>query len=274
MKNLLQKCAAGLGLLSASAVIAASTPVNLNGWVAESYPAVTGFGAGVWKVQGGGSSVFQSINGQPTMFVGDFNTFGSKVNGKINSSGGGDDDYIGFALGYRHGGTTNLSANYLLIDWKRGTQSFDFGAPSSSPGGSAPAGLAVSRVIGIPDADEFWQHKNLTGTAALSGLVELQRGATLGNIGWVAGTDYEFTFDFGPNNLQVFVNGAKQLDISGSFQNGPMAFYNFSQAGVTYSAFSVDAGSFPPPPPVPEPGSLALMIGGLAWLALCRQRAR
>jgi hypothetical protein len=250
--------------------MAASSPVNLNSWRAESYPAVTGFGAGSWTVQGGGSSVFQSVNGQPTMFVGDFSTFGSKVTGQVMSSGG-DDDHIGFALGYQYGDATNLSASYLLIDWKGGTQSFDFGAPSSSPGGIASAGLAVSQVFGIPDADEFWQHKNLAGTAALSGLVELQRGATLGSKGWVAGTSYEFTFDFGPQNLQVFVNGVKQLDITGSFQNGPMAFYNFSQANVTYSAFTVDEGSFPPP--VPEPGSLALMLTGVAWMALRRFKA-
>ena len=126
------------------------------------------------------------------------------------------------------GDSTNAAANYLLVDWKQGTQSFDFGDPSNSPGGNALSGLAVSRVTGIPDADEFWQHKNLAGTPAGSGLQELARGTNLGNTGWVDSTEYTFTFNFGPNDLEVFVNGVKELDIAGVFGNGRLAFYNFS----------------------------------------------
>lgn len=250
---------------------ARAAAVDLGTWSAESYPAVAGFSPGVWTVAPGGASVHQSVNGQPTFFYSDFTAFGTKVTGKIRS-GGGDDDYIGFALGYRPGDATNSNADYLLIDWKAGTQFFNFGSPSASPGGFALSGLAVSRVTGIPDADEFWQHDNLAGTGAASGLQELARGATLGNTGWVANTDYEFTFDFGPNDLEVFVNGVKQLDISGDFNNGRIAFYNFSQASVRYSAFDVDTGTFPPGGGVPEPGTAVLLAGALAGLGVVRRQ--
>lgn len=268
--------------LCAFSGVAAAVPVSLNTWTAESYPAVSGFGAGVWTVSGDGSSVFQSVNGQPTLFYSDFTAFGTKVTGTINvTNAGGDDDYIGFALGFGAGDSTNASADYLLVDWKRGTQSFEFGAPSSSPGGPAFAGLAVSRVTGIPDADEFWQHANLSGTGAVSGLEELARGSTLGNVGWGLATAYEFTFDFGPNNLQVFVNGVMEIDITGTFNDGYLAFYNFSQAGVTYSAFDLEEGSFPDPGDngsgpvgVPEPGSIILFGMGLMGLGLLARRRK
>lgn len=261
-------CLAGWAGLAPLALRAA--PVDMSSWSAESYPAVAGFAPGVWTVAPSGASVTQSVNGQPTFFYSDFTSYGSKITGKIRS-GGGDDDYIGFALGFKPGDVTNSNANYLLIDWKAVNQFFDFGSPSTSPGGTALAGLAVSRVTGIPDADEFWQHRNLGGTGAGSGLEELARGTTLGSTGWTANTEYEFTFDFGPNDLEVFVNGVKQLDISGNFSDGRLAFYNFSQANVRYSAFDIDTGNFPPAKGVPEPRGALLLAMALAGLAATRR---
>ena len=249
---------------------AGAATVHLDTWHPESYPAVAGFNPGIWTVAIGGGSVNQSVNGQPTFFYSDFTAFGTSVTGKIRP-GSGDDDYIGFALGFNPGDSTNASADYLLVSWKQGNQFFDFGAPSSSGGGNAASGLSVSRVTGIPDADEFWQHSNLGGTPAGSGLTELARGINLGNTAWVDNTEYTFTFNFGPNDLEVFVNGTKELDINGVFSNGRMAFYNFSQANVTYSAFEVDQGPFPT---VPEPETYAMMLAGLGLLGFIARRRK
>lgn len=243
---------------------AAAAPVDLSLWTAESYPAVNGFGAGQWTVNAGNDSVLQSVNGQPTVFYSDFAAFGTAVNGTIRvRSSGGDDDYIGFVLGFRPGDSASTTADYLLVDWKRSRQNFDFGAPSASPGGVAAEGLAVSRVFGVPDADEFWQHANLTGTPASSGLEELARGATLGGTGWQHNMDYVFSFDFGPGNLQVYVDEVLQFAIAGSFDNGRLGFYNFSQAQVNYSAFSVEEGGFPE---VPVPAAAWLFGSALIGL--------
>lgn len=242
--------------LSAS-VAAAQIPVDLNTWSTQSYPAVAGFGAGVWTVAPGGASVTQSVNGQPTMFASDFNAQGTEVQGRIRVNSANDNDYIGFALGYRLGDITNAAADYLLVDWKQGTQQFDFGAPSNTPGSTAFSGLAVSRVTGIPTADEFWGHTNFASDPN-GGLAELARGSSLGATGWQVGTTYDFRFVFLPNLLQVFVNNSLELNVAGNFSDGSMAFYNFSQADVTYSAFTVRQVSV-----VPEPASVALMGAGL-----------
>lgn len=214
-------------------------PVDLSTWIAEDYPAVSGFGDGSWTVAEGNEEVVQTINGQPTFFYSDFQAFQNTSEGRIRVTGGSDDDYVGFAIGFQPGDTTNPEAEYLLIDWKRGTQSYNFGAPSTTPGSLAPRGLAVSRVFGIPTADELWGHVNFDDPISdlQSGLEELARAATLGDTGWERNRDYLFTFEFSQTSLKVQVDGVLELDVTGRFQDGRLAFYNFSQAGVRYSGF-------------------------------------
>ncbi len=266
MQRMMKQSALGL-LASVFALPVLAAPIDLNDWSAESYDSVSGFPDGNWAVSGDGSNVLQQNNGQPTLFYSDFDAFGTEVTGRIKVNTSGDDDFIGFVLGYQPGDNTSTSANYLLVDWKGNSQDFDFGGGSTSPGGNAPEGLAASRVTGLPDADEFWQHDNLSGTPETSALEELARGATLGNTGWTTGTEYEFSFDFGPNNLDVYVDSTLEMSINGSFANGRIGFYNFSQSQVNYSAFEVEEGSFPDEPvSVPEPAGLALLFGGLMAL--------
>jgi hypothetical protein len=233
-------------------------PVDLTTWTAESYPAVSGFYPGIWTVvPPENTTVNQSVNGQPTLFYSDFTAFNTDVKGEIKVETIDDDDFIGFALGFEPGDATNASADYLLVDWKQGTQYFNFGAPSCTPGSTAPAGLAVSRVFGIPTADEFWGHTNFDSTCSDldNGLQELARAATLGSTGWSDLQEYTFEFEFNATSLKVYVDGALEISITGSFADGRLAFYNFSQEDVTYSGFTaqleaeisidIKPGSFP-----------------------------
>lgn len=265
MKTLLFSTVACLALGSQ----AFAATVNLNDWSAEDYAPVGGFPAANWQVTPSGASVTQTLNGQPAIFYSDTNAFGTKVTGKASVSGASDDDFFGFVLGFTPGDTINASADYLLIDWKRGSQSFNFGggAANATPGGLAPAGLALSRVTGTPTADEFWQHEDLAGNSA-GGVTELGRGTTLGATGWSFNTVYEFSFDFGPNNLIVEVDGVEQFNVSGNFSDGRLGFYNFSQDPVTYEAFTTEVGTFPA---VPLPASSLLLLAGIAGFAGLRR---
>lgn len=218
-------------------------PIDLRPWTEESYSAVAGFPAGQWLVNTDGSSTFQIYNGQPTLFVSDFQTGRLVIVGRMRVEPGWDDDFIGFMLGYLPGDNTNASADYLLVDWKKGTQFYDFSSPSDTPGGIAKSGLAVSRVRGIPSADEFWSHMDFDHPASPpgQGVQELARAHTLGETGWQYSRDYAFRFEFGEVGLRVFVDGKLELEVSGDFSglaNRRFTFYNFSQESVRYSGFT------------------------------------
>ncbi|UCE74262.1 MAG: hypothetical protein JSV56_00780 [Methanomassiliicoccales archaeon] len=235
-------CVSMFSMIFAAMPVSANSEhkVDLSTWTAESYPAVSGFPIGVWTVSTDHTSVYQSNNGQPTMFYSDFLAFGTEMQGTIKVTGT-DDDLIGFALGFQPGDSSNTNADYLLIDWKRGTQYYNFGTPSCGPGGTAYIGLAVSHVEGVPNADEFWHHvdQDVTCSPLGQGVTELARATNLGSTGWVIGQEYIFKFEFTSTSLKVYVDGVLEIDITGDFQNGRVAFYNFSQAGVTYSGFTL-----------------------------------
>ena len=179
---------------------------------------------------------------------------------------------MGFALGILSGDANNpnLTADFLLIDWKQGNQQYTFDGTSTL----AKEGLAVSRVTGVPNRDEFWGH---TDIAATTGAVEeLQRANNLGDTGWDDFETYVFTFDFGPTNLDVYVDSVLELSIVGSFNDGRFGFYNFSLADVIYSGFTEEDGSFPPGddiPAVPVPAAFWLFGTALiGFIGVSRRR--
>lgn len=216
---------------------------NLEQWTAEAYALVSDeyYSPPSWTVSSDKKSVRQDQNCQPSLFYSDFLAGNSSIHVKIKPLSGyeSDDDQVGFALGFQPGDTNNHKADYLLIDWKSNWEDADkdFGGSSCGRGGLAKEGLAVSRVTGIPTADEFWQHtdQDVTCSPKNEGLTELARAAHLGSTGWVLDHEYDFSFQFNATSLIVSVDGVPEINIKGNFNDGRLAFYNFSQAGVTYS---------------------------------------
>ncbi len=244
-------------------VLILSGPVNaglidLSTWTID--------GSGNWVLPGGdNNSVLQTLNSRPTMFFNDMNSQGLSLSGSITvEESGGDDDFVGFVLGYDNNDLfgTNSTTDYILIDWKQGSQ------------GGWDAGMAISRVTGSIDASgtdtnaNAWDH---------NGNVELlQRASTLGLTGWSDNTEYLFNISFTSSNIKVEVNGVEQFDINGTFEDGSFGFYNFSQPRVRYAGIEEDVipptcgAQGQPICSVPEPTSLAIFGLGILGLTLRR----
>jgi hypothetical protein len=133
----------------------------------------------------------------------------------------GDDDLSGFILGWAPGdGANPTTADYVLVDWKRATQAYQ-------NWGTSQAGLALSHMQGqftpgYANAPiDLWSH---TGNCT-----ELQRGFQYGNVGWSFGIEYAFTVVYTPVAIDIWINGLLEFSVTGTFNPGRFACYNFSQ---------------------------------------------
>ena len=254
-----------LPLLAAFSLFSLTTnaaPVDLSGWTAEG-------GSSSWNVQApSNDTVLQTVNGNPTVFFDPSATSsqGTALSGKIQVTTTGDDDFIGFVLGYNSGeltsgsgaadGASTTGSDFFLIDWKQANQS------------GALAGLAISHVTGAGTSVDFWTHTNSVN--------EISRATNLGSTGWLDNTEYSFDILFTSSLIQVSVDNVLELSITAadasltSFSDGAFGFYNYSQSNVLYSAITqVNCSQTPNAPGcqqgnnVPEPASLALLSLGL-----------
>jgi hypothetical protein len=222
------------------------TPIstNLSSWKAEAYDPLVDeyYSPASWSLANDKESINEVQNCQPAFFYSDFSIMSRSINVNIKPllAAEPDDDYIGFAIGFQPDDTKNHNADFLLVDWKASiageSLNKDF-ISSCGPGGTAKVGLAVSRVKGIPNTDEFWQH--IDQEAACSpfgeGLFELARGTSLGDQSWEFNREYKITFEFSKTSLKIYVDNNLEVDIKGNFKDGRLAFFNFSQAEVIYS---------------------------------------
>ena len=101
-------------------------------------------------------------------------------------------------------------------------------------------GLALSRVKGVPTPDEFWQHADfdVQSSPKGEGLAELARSTNFGSTGWTFDHEYDFSFQYNETDLKIYVDGVLEITLTGNFSNGRLTFYNFSQAGVSHSAYT------------------------------------
>lgn len=242
--------------------------VDLTGWTAQGANSS-------WNVQAGNDTVLQTVNGNPTVFFDPTvaSTQGTALSGKIKVETTGDDDFIGFALGYSSGGISG-STDFFLVDWKQGNQPY-----YGNSGSAGSAGLAISHVTGSASLADFWNH-----TGAVN---EIERGTNLGSTGWADNTEYLFNIVFQSNLIEIKVDGTLELsitpdDIAGvsTFNDGAFAFYNYSQSQVLYSSITQTNCQTNPnaiacqTSNVPEPTTLALMGLGLAGFASRSWRKR
>lgn len=262
MNYLKHLAGAGALLLSQSAL---AMPVDLSTWTADTTPG----GGSNWVIQNApaNDAVLQTVNGDPTVFyeAGDM-AQGRALAGNITVTTTGDDDFIGFVLGYQAGDLSSNSTDFLLVDWKQNNQS------PSGCAASASRGLAISRVTDANTACDYWPH--------LGGVQELKRANTLDDTGWMDNVTYDFELTFTSTLVEVFVNNVLEISLTAAeagvaaFNNGAFGFYNYSQRLVRYGAITETVLPPPPPPPpngVPAPAGLGLLV--LALGALARRRA-
>lgn len=181
--------------------------IDLNDWF-------TNDTRGNWSVSDDGTYVNQTINGNPTVFESAADTYGNvKISGVIKVGNDGDDDFVGMVLG-----KTDAN-NFIVWAWKRSNQTIS--------GDIAYEGHYLGRVTGGVNKITWHMQKNSDGYQALDSNIST-------SIGWEYETYYSFDVIYTPTKVEVWVEGTKVLESSGSFDTGKIGFYNNSQSRVEY----------------------------------------
>jgi hypothetical protein len=240
--------------------MAIAETVDLSSWMENGNP---NNNAGIWNLEAGNNGVKQNRNGTPTVFHNNQDSQGNALAGTIEVQTGGDNDFVGFVLGYQDGEINSATADFWLIDWKKAPQS------------DQTAGLALSHVSGdLTSTDtgvngSWWDH--------FAPVNEVQRATSLGTTGWTSNTEYAFDLIFTEDLIEVSVDGVRELSFSKAdnggvqFTDGAFGFYNFSQADVRYAGITEKVV----PSTIPVPAAFPLLLTalfGLGFLGRPRKR--
>ncbi len=213
------------------------TPIDfdLRTWSQEGVP-----DWGSWTVSDEGATVRQTINDSPTFYVSPETFASASIEGVFEVETSGDDDYIGFVMGYAGPRTPDTTGyDYLVFNWKQAAQSFG--------GCQAEEGASLLRVRGTEDpaADytpggtahpALWCHESRTD-GAYDIDVDVLDTSWGPDEGWADNTEYTFTLEYSPTAVRVLIDGVEVVSASGTFPEGAFGFYNYSQSDVRYSGF-------------------------------------
>ncbi len=205
--------------------------ISLSTWIQEG-PAASGN----WSVNAGGTSVTQSINGQPTMFVSPDDYINVRIKGKFRVDvGSGDNDFMGFVFGYKSPNVISgpNECDFYLFDWKQ-----EFQVVS---GVTADEGFSLSKIdtnINLSNAAAnypvFWDQEDV-------GINRTNLGKYINTtLGWNYSQTYDFELTFTYSKIIIKIDNDTIFDVNGCFQPGRFGFYNYSQPDVTYSDFSYE----------------------------------
>ncbi len=213
MKKILLFAVASYITIAANAQCA--TNIDFNSWQIGGQPS-----NGNWNVQGGGSQVYQSVNGDPAFFISPFNMMNVHVSGSFRTTDG-DEDWMGFVFSYLDPLTPTNNFDCWLYDWKQRQQN------------GASSGMALSRLNGvIPPANytaQFWNHQNSPEFTVVQN--------NFGSAGWNQGTNHSFDLYLTYTKAEIWVDGVQKFDWQDCYKPGRFGFYNYSQSDCIYSNF-------------------------------------
>ncbi len=234
-------------ILICTSAMADVVPVDLSSWSALTLDLSGGQPPGNWALSDGNTTVTQTINADPSFYTNNQNYLEYTMDGTWMVNTSSDDDFMGFVFGFQ-------DPNHCYVfDWKARAQ-------NAGGYGYAEEGMSLKK-IDAPDVSnltlyDFWES---TGTDYSTILASNWGSGT----GW---NDYGlYTFHLsvseGSFTITVLEDDAILWDVTindSSYVGGQFGFYNFSQAHVQYSGFTLNI------PPVCDAGGPYFGDAGVA----------
>lgn len=205
------------------------TNIDFNTWMQTGDPA-----NGNWALQNGGTTVYQSVNSQPTYYISPYDLINVDITGTFRSDDS-DNDFMGFVIGFNAPLVNNTDHDYILFDWKQGYQVVN--------GNISYEGMTLTRVDGnIPVSGSMYE-QYFFGHIGPTPPIEILATNYGTGTGWTTSIDHQFRCIYTQNRITIYIDGNLVFDVADCFKPGRFGFYNYSQPQVTYSNFNYTLGT-------------------------------